>query len=66
MTKVRATYRKEGEPDLGPFEQWMVKSNMRYIPEEGVEVVVARLRANGYDRIARAVQQAHDTEFFVK
>jgi len=54
-------YRKEGEPDLGPFERWMVKQGVEAVKAEGVEVVVARLKANGYDRIARAVQQAVDT-----
>lgn len=43
---------------LNPFEQWMVKSNLQYIEAEGVEAVVNRLRVQGYNRVADAVEQA--------
>lgn len=55
-------YRKPGEPDLDAFERWMAKSNVEHLEEYGgLEVVCARLTANGYDRIARAVRQSVDT-----
>lgn len=45
--------------ELNPFERWMVKSNLEHLEEYGgLEVAVARLRANGYDRIADAVKAA--------
>jgi hypothetical protein len=44
---------------LTPYECWMVKSNMNYIKTEGIDVVVARLRNHGYNRVADAVQEAH-------
>jgi len=47
---------------LTPFEQWMVKSNLAYVAAEGIDVVVARLRANGYNRVADGVQAAYDKE----
>jgi hypothetical protein len=41
---------------ISPVELWMAKSNLRYIPAEGLATVVARLRANGYERVARTVE----------
>lgn len=43
---------------LNPFEQWMVKSNLDRIRAEGLQPseVAAQLRANGYPRIAEAVE----------
>lgn len=46
------------ERPLDPVEQWMVKSNLQYIEAEGVETVVNRLRVQGYDRVANAVEQS--------
>jgi len=41
---------------LNPFEVWMVKQNLGYVKDEGLEIVVARLRAQGYNRVAEAVE----------
>ena len=64
MTKVlngTIQYRKPDEPDLSPFERWMAQSNVEHLEEYGgLEAVCARLTANGYDRIARAVRQSVD------
>ena len=46
------------ERPLNPFERWMVAQNIKYVQTEGVEPVVAQLLANGYDRVARAVEKA--------
>lgn len=46
----------EAKP-LGAFEQWMVKSNLERLKTEGLETIVARLRASGYDRVADAVEK---------
>ena len=55
-------YRKPNEPDLSPFERWMVKSNVEHLEEYGgLETVCARLTNNGYDRISRAVRQSVET-----
>jgi hypothetical protein len=55
-------YRKPGEPDLDAFERWMVKSSVDHLEEYGgLEVVCARLTAQGYDRISRAVRQSVET-----
>lgn len=43
---------------LDPVEKWMVKCNLEYVKAEGVATVVARLRAQGYERVAAAVEQA--------
>ena len=40
---------------LNPFEKWMVKQNLEYAKLEGLETVVSRLLANGYERVASAV-----------
>ena len=47
------------EPDLDPFECWMVESNIRHIDEDGLDLkaLVNLLRARGYDRVARGVEQ---------
>ena len=45
---------------LNPFQQWMVRSNLQYIPAEGLDVVVNRLRANGYPNIADGVTEAYE------
>ncbi len=45
---------------LSPFERWMVKSNLKHLQEYGgIKVVVARLKAGGYKRVAAAVKLAH-------
>jgi hypothetical protein len=46
--------------ELDAYERWMVRSNLERIRDEGLEVadVVSTLRANGYPRIADAVEQA--------
>ncbi len=41
---------------LGPYERWMVKSNLEHVRSEGVASVAAQLRANGYPSIAAAVE----------
>ena len=43
---------------LDAFDLWMVRSNLSYVPEEGLDVVVTRLRANGYFSVADAVALA--------
>lgn len=47
--------------NLNPFQQWMVRSNLQYIPAEGLDVVVNRLRANGYPNIADGVTEAYES-----
>lgn len=42
--------------ELDPFERWMVKQNLEYVKTDGVKVVTARLCAQGYNRVADAVQ----------
>jgi hypothetical protein len=49
---------KEESPDLSPFEKWMVKQNIDHATTEGITTVLARLRENGYHRVANAVEQA--------
>ena len=44
---------------LDPVEKWMAEMNLQYVENEGIDVVVARLRANGYDRVASVVQDTH-------
>lgn len=41
--------------DLDAYERWMVESNLEYVTNEGLEVVVNRLRARGYGRVADGV-----------
>lgn len=43
---------------LSPYEQWMVRQNLGYAQSEGAEVVIARLEAGGYSRVASAVKAA--------
>jgi hypothetical protein len=45
--------------NLDPYEQWMVKSNLKTI-ESGVpaEEIIQTLRRNGYDQIADVVCDA--------
>ena len=45
---------------LSPFDQWMVRSNLTRIAagEMTVAVCVQTLRANGYLRVADAVEEA--------
>ncbi len=47
------------EPLADPFDRWMVRSNLERIAAGEVEapVVVATLRAGGYERVADAVEQ---------
>jgi hypothetical protein len=42
---------------LSTYEGWMVRSNLARAEREGVESVVATLRANGYFRVADAVEK---------
>lgn len=42
---------------LNAFEVWMVKRNLLYVATEGLAAVVARLKANGYDKVALAVER---------
>ncbi len=42
---------------LTPMDIWMVQQNIRYAKKEGVEVVVARLKEQGYHRVATAVKK---------
>ena len=46
-------------PPLSAFEEWMVKSNLNTI-QKGTPAseIVAKLRANGYLRVATAVEKA--------
>ena len=39
-----------------PFDRWMVARNVEYAESEGVDKVAARLRAQGYNRVADAVE----------
>ena len=41
---------------LDGMQQWMVKCNLEYVKTEGLEVVLARLRAQGYNMVADAVE----------
>lgn len=42
---------------LDAFERWMAQSNLERISDgEDRDTVVATLRANGYDRVADAVE----------
>jgi hypothetical protein len=50
------------ERPLDSFERWMVKRNIYHAGVEGVDLVVARLEAGGYDRIAEAVREYFDAE----
>jgi hypothetical protein len=47
---------------LSAYEQWMVRSNLETIRETGVTVAeqAALLRANGYLRVAAAVEATGD------
>jgi hypothetical protein len=47
------------ERELDPFERWMVKSNLKTI-NSGILMTtqVTILKANGYQRIAAAVEKA--------
>lgn len=45
---------------LSPMERWMVKSNLEYIADEGLTAVVDRLLANGYPRVAAAVEASEE------
>lgn len=47
-------------PNLTAYQIWMVKSNLKYIEAEGLETVVNRLRANGYNNIADGVVACHE------
>lgn len=46
------------ERTLDPVEQWMVDRNLEYVENEGLEPVLARLRFQGYDRVAASVEAA--------
>jgi hypothetical protein len=43
---------------MSAYERWMVEQNVEYALEEGEDVVLARLRANGYERLAYWVERA--------
>lgn len=49
---------------LSPYEQWMVRSNLDTIDSTGTNAAeqAALLRANGYARIAQAVEEMARTE----
>lgn len=47
------------DENLNAFEQWMVKQNIEDAKTEGFDVIVARLRANGYNNVAAAVAAAN-------
>jgi hypothetical protein len=49
---------------LDPFQQWMARSNMKTIREQGVSVEhqTAVLRANGYPSIANAVEELYEQD----
>lgn len=49
---------------LSPYERWMVKSNLEAIRQGTTTVAdrVALLRANGYEKIAQAVEASWATE----
>lgn len=44
---------------LDGFDWWLVDRNLEYVKTEGLAPVVARLRANGYLRVATAVEYEH-------
>lgn len=48
----------DGKPNrpLDRFELWMVARNLEYVKSEGAEVVAARLRSRGYNRVGDAVE----------
>jgi hypothetical protein len=41
--------------NLDGFDRWMVKRNVEHTKREGVERVLARLKAQGYFKVAAAV-----------
>jgi hypothetical protein len=41
---------------LSPFDRWCVKSNLQHAETEGRDAIVARLRVNGYYKLAAAVE----------
>lgn len=43
------------DKDLDAYDWWCVNSNVGYIATDGIDLVVARLRRNGYPKIAEAV-----------
>jgi hypothetical protein len=47
----------KNERPLDAFDRWMVKQNIEHAKAEGLEPVVARLKANGYHRVALAVEK---------
>lgn len=48
--------RENGRMKLDAFQQWMVARNLEYVETEGLEAVLDRLRAQGYNRVADAVE----------
>jgi hypothetical protein len=51
--------------DLSPVDLWMVDRNVEYVATEGLEAVLARLRAQGYHRVADAVERRCSDESVV-
>lgn len=47
---------------LDAFDRWCVRQNIEHAKTEGVESIVAQLRANGYPAIADAVQAETRTD----
>lgn len=45
------------EIPLDAYDRWMIKQNVARARVEGVEIVVANLRAQGYNRVADAVEK---------
>jgi hypothetical protein len=48
--------------DLNAYERWCVRMNLEHVKTEGLAVVVQRLHANGYHRMADAVEQESHAE----
>lgn len=44
---------------LSGLDRWMVQQNLRYCADRGVDSVVQNLRAQGYSKVATAVQLMH-------
>jgi len=61
MNNLKVMYKTDQvvQRKLDPYEQWMVKSNLETI-QSGVPMAdqVAILKANGYPRVAAAVEKA--------
>ena len=45
--------------NLNYFQIWMVEQNLQYVETEGLEMVLNRLRNQGYFKVARAILDIH-------